>query len=132
RPEPKDPTHAGLVFLTKYRQSWFKADSAGPLIWEVRKLLNKLGINGRKGLGFYALRHTFRTVANESKDQPAVDFIMGHEIPHMSPGHREAIGGARLKAVADYVHAWLFGGKGSEHQAGPRPDQDTGHASDAP
>jgi integrase len=108
RPEPKDPAHAGLVFITKYRQSWFKTDSAGPLIWEMRKLLNKLAINGRTGLGFYTLRHTFRTVADESKDQPAVDFIMGHEVPHMSSVYRETISDARLRAVADHVRGWLF------------------------
>jgi integrase len=108
RPEPKDPAHAGLVFITKYRQSWFKTDSAGPLIWEMRKLLNKLGINGRKGLGFYTLRHTFRTVADQAKDQPAVDYIMGHEVPHMSAVYRETISDARLKAVSDHVRAWLF------------------------
>jgi integrase len=108
RPAPKDPAHAGLVFVTKYGQSWFKTDSAGPLIWEVRKLLNKLGINGRKGLGFYTLRHTFRTVADEARDQPAVDYAMGHEVPHMSSVYRETISDERLKAVTDHVHAWLF------------------------
>src|SRR5262245_30598705 len=40
--------------------------------------------NGHKGLGFYPLRHTFRTVADEAMDQPAADFIIGPEIPHMS------------------------------------------------
>jgi integrase len=108
RPEPKDPAHAGLVFITKYRQSWFKTESAGPLILEIRKLLNKLGINGRKGLGFYTLRHTFRTVADEAKDQPAADYIMGHEVPHMSSVYRETISDERLRAVADHVRAWLF------------------------
>jgi integrase len=109
RPEPKDAAHAGLVFITKYGQSWFKTDSVGPLVWETRKLLNKLGINSRKGLGFYTLRHTFRTVADESKDQPAVDYSMGHEVPHMSSIYRETISDERLKAVADHVRVWLFG-----------------------
>jgi integrase len=57
---------------------------------------------------FYTLRHTFRTVADEAKDQPAVDFIMGHEVPHMSSVYRETISDVRLKAVADHVRAWLF------------------------
>ena len=75
----------------------------------MRKLLDKLHINGRKGLGFYRLRHTFRTVADESKDQPAVDYIMGHEVPHMSSVYRETISDARLRAVAEHVRGWLFG-----------------------
>jgi integrase len=108
RPEPKDAADAGLCFVTKYGQSWSKTENSGPLHHEMKKLLHKLGINGRKGLGFYTLRHTFRTVADESKDQPAVDFIMGHESPHMSSVYRETISGGRLKAVTDYVRAWLF------------------------
>jgi hypothetical protein len=59
-------------------------------------------------VGFYTLRHTFRTVADEAKDQPAADFIMGHEVPHMSSVYSETISDARLRAVADHVHAWLF------------------------
>ena len=54
------------------------------------------------------MRHTFRTVADEAKDQPAADFIMGHETPHMSSVYRETISDARLKAVSDYVRVWVF------------------------
>jgi integrase len=72
----------------------------------MRKLLNKTGINGHRN--FYTLRHTFRTVADEAKDQPAADFIMGHEVPHMSSVYRETISDDRLRAVADHVRAWLF------------------------
>jgi integrase len=106
RPTPKHKEHAGLVFITKYGLSWSKEDSVGPLTWETRKLLNRLGINGHRN--FYTLRHTFRTVADESKDQPAVDFIMGHEVPHMSTVYRETISDARLRAVADCVRQWLL------------------------
>jgi integrase len=109
RPEPKDKAEAGLVFITKYGQRWAKDDRDNPVSKETSKLLKALGVNGRKGLGFYTLRHTFRTVADESKDQPAVDFVMGHEVPHMSAVYRETISDERLRAVADHVHAWLFG-----------------------
>jgi integrase len=107
RPVPKKDEHAGLVFITKYGLPWAKDTADQTLAKEFGKLLRALYINGRQGLGFYTLRHTFRTVANESKDQPAVDFIMGHEVPHMSAVHRETISDTRLKAVSDYVHAWL-------------------------
>jgi integrase len=109
RPEPKDPADAGLVFVTKYGLPWGKDTSDTPLSREMAKLLRALGINGRHRLNFYALRHTFRTVADEAKDQPAADFIMGHEVPHMSSVYRETISDARLKAVAEHVRAWLFG-----------------------
>jgi integrase len=109
RPEPKTPAAAGLVFVTRLGDSWHTNTTDGPLSRETGKLLKTLGINGRQGLGFYALRHTFRTVADEAKDQPAADYIMGHESSHMSSHYRERISDERLKAVADHVRGWLFG-----------------------
>jgi integrase len=110
RPEPKNPEHAGLVFITKKRESWFKSDStANPVSVMFGKLLRELNLNGRAGLGFYTLRHTFRTIADESKDQPAIDYIMGHARDDMASVYRERISDERLKAVTDYVRAWLFG-----------------------
>jgi integrase len=106
RPAPKREEGAGLVFLTKYGYGWNKDVNAGPVTQEMRKLLKKLGINGHRN--FYTLRHTFRTIADEIKDQPAVDFVMGHEVPHMSAVYRETISDARLRAVVDHVRDWLF------------------------
>jgi integrase len=117
RPQPKKAEHAGLVFITKYGQPWAKLSTDNTLAKEIGKLLRTLGINDRVGLGFYTLRHTFRTVADESKDQPAVDYCMGHEVPHMSSVYRETISDERLKAVSDHVRAWLFG---------PRPQDQAG------
>src|SRR5262249_41740565 len=108
RREPKTPELAGLVFLTAQGRCWCKDDQSSPICFKVGQLLRKLGINSRKGLGFYTLRHTFRTVADEAKDQPAADYIMGHEVPHMSSVYRETISDTRLKAVTDHVHNWLF------------------------
>jgi integrase len=95
------------VFVTKYGQGWSKIDNAGPITQEMRKLLNKLGINGHRN--FYTLRHVFRTVSDEARDQPAADFIMGHEVAHMSSVDRETISDERLKAVSEHVRRWLFG-----------------------
>jgi integrase len=103
RPEPKKEEHTGLVFVTKYGQPSAK-DSTGPTVSkEFGKLLGALHIDGRKGIGFFTPRHTFRKVADESKDQPAVDYIMVHEVPHMSTDYRETISDARLQAVTDHV-----------------------------
>src|SRR5262249_21185127 len=35
RPEPKDPAHAGLVFMTRRRVPWARAESTGVLSGEV-------------------------------------------------------------------------------------------------
>jgi integrase len=109
RPEPRKEEHTGLVFVTKFGLPWTKDTADQTLAKEFGKLLRALHINGRKGLGFYTLRHCFRTVADESKDQPAVDFIMGHEVQHMSAVYRETISDARLIAVSNHVHKWLLG-----------------------
>src|SRR5262249_35927760 len=68
RPAPKDPEHAGLAFITKYGLTWGKDTPDNPVAKEFAKLLRSAGISRRKGTGFYALRHTFRTVADEAKD----------------------------------------------------------------
>jgi integrase len=106
RPEPTKPEHATLVFLTGRRQPWARDDDPGIISKEMAKLLRSLGINGHRN--FYTLRHTFRTVADETKDQVAVDFVMGHEIPNMSAVYRETVSDDRLRAVSDHVRKWLF------------------------
>jgi integrase len=108
RPQPKDPAHAGLAFITKYGQPWAKDSSDQTLSKEFTKLMKAAGITGRKGLNFYGLRHTHRTTSDEARDPPAADHLMGHEVASMSAVYRETISEARLRAVTDYVHAWLF------------------------
>jgi integrase len=108
RPKPKDERDAGLVFITKYGLTWAKDTADQTLAKEFGKLLRAQHVNGRKGLGFYTFRHTFRTVADEAKDQPAVDFIMGHEDQRMAAVYRETISDKRLRAVAEYVRSWVF------------------------
>jgi integrase len=106
RPAPKNSEDAGLAFLTHCGLPWARDNDPGAVTKEFSKLLRALGINGHRN--FYTLRHTFRTVADGAKDQPAADYIMGHEVPHISSIYREAISDERLKAVADHVRAWLF------------------------
>jgi integrase len=108
RPVPHDGQHTTRVFVTKYGGSWAKLDKNNPVRWEFAKLLRRLGINRRKGLGFYTIRHTFRTVADRSKDQAACDLIMGHCRDDMASLYREGIDNDRLAAVAEHVRRWLF------------------------
>jgi integrase len=108
RATPKDASHAALVFITKQRGSWWKDSRDNPISKEMAKLLKELGIH-RKGLNFYALRHTFETIGGESRDQVAVDHIMGHVRDDMASVYRERIGDDRLQAVANQVKIWLMG-----------------------
>lgn len=122
RPEPKDAAHAGLAFITKYGAGWakdgevatgdngehvVKSRSANPISAEFRKLLVAQKLY-REGLGFYAIRHTFETIAGASRDQVAVDHIMGHARDDMASVYRERIDDDRLQAVVEHVRRWLF------------------------
>jgi len=104
----KDEADAGLVFLTRQGTSWVKDGYSSPVCFKFGKVLKSLGINGRKGLGFYTMRHVFRTVADEAKDQVAVDHIMGHARDDMASVYRERISDERLRAVTNTVRRWLF------------------------
>ena len=108
RPKPKNTADAGLVFITKYGLSWGKQTADNPISKETAKLLKSLGLH-RPGRNFYALRHTFETIGGDSRDQVAVDHIMGHARNDMAPVYRERISDDRLVAVTDHVHKWLFG-----------------------
>lgn len=110
RPLPKDPADADLVFLTKYGQRWAKETRDNPVSKEIAKLLVEVKLS-RPGLNFYALRHTFETIGGESRDQAAVDAIMGHapKSDDMSAVYRERMTDERLKAVSDHVRKWLMG-----------------------
>ncbi|MES2788791.1 MAG: hypothetical protein V4719_04150 [Planctomycetota bacterium] len=113
RPKAKTVGDEPLLFLTRTRQRWIKSHPNG--VWadsiavEIRKLLIKLKLH-RPGLGFYAARHVFETIGGESRDQVAVDAIMGHaaDSGDMSAAYRERISDERLKAVTDTIHHWLY------------------------
>jgi len=120
RPQPQDAQHLGLVFLTPeglplVRQK-VKTNADGAidgvanldrLSHEFIDLLEALGLK-RRGIGFYTLRHTFRTWADETRDQHAIHRIMGHTLPGMSGIYVEEIGLDRLRAVVNHVRLKLF------------------------
>lgn len=94
----------GLCFITKYGKPWAKAGNAHPISAEFKKLRNQLGIQQT----FYALRHTFETIAGNAKDQVAVDYVMGHVPTGMAAMYREEIPDERLKAVCEEVRQWYL------------------------
>lgn len=115
RPRPKAPADAGLAFVTKYGHRWARSrprpgKTAVPIdavTLEFDKLRRRLGLV-RRGLGFYALRHTFRTAVDDLADQRAIDYVMGHVPAHISAAYVERIADERLKAVSDHVRKWLW------------------------
>jgi integrase len=107
RSEPKGTAAKDCVFVTKYGSSWAGTPIHNPVSKEFRKLLDELKLH-RKGVGFYTLRHVFRTIADEARDQPAANGIMGHADESMAAVYRERISDERLRAVADHVRTWLF------------------------
>jgi integrase len=129
RPKPRHPEAEDKVFVTQRGLSWAKAREVtqvevgegedktvidkvvadNPVAKEMRKLLDSLGLK-RAGLSFYALRHTFETVGGGSRDQVAVNAIMGHApaTSDMSAVYREHIVASRLIAVTDHVRTWLL------------------------
>jgi len=115
--EPHDKAHADKVFITKYRTPWTpkgEHQRDNPISKETVKVLSRLKTH-RPGLGFYALRHTFETIAGEAGDQAAVNYIMGH-VPaanDMSAVYRERMTPRRLSRVVKHVRGWLFHSKSS-------------------
>ncbi|HUE72011.1 MAG TPA: tyrosine-type recombinase/integrase [Pirellulaceae bacterium] len=108
RKAPKNPEDAGLVFLTSAGESYVKHRSFDPIAKQFRDLVDRLGLH-RHGRAFYTLRHTHRTAADESRDQPACDYIMGHGRDDMASVYRERIDDARLEKVVEHVRKWAFG-----------------------
>lgn len=113
RRQHKDDADAGRLFLTMRGVAYVRARANGTNIdgvaQEFAKVLKRLKLHGSRR-AFYALRHTFETVAGATRDQIAVNAVMGHA-PHagdMSAVYRERIDDDRLRAVVDHVRTWLW------------------------
>jgi integrase len=112
------------VFLTKFGKPWVRVDEPGDrtkgknkavvkdsVATEFGKTALAAGLE-KDGRGFYALRHTFRTVADEVGDRRAVDLIMGHEDGSDIASHYvERISDERLAKVARYMRGWANVGR---------------------
>jgi len=119
RPVPNAVEDEGLLFITKYGRRFvrYRTSKTGNGSWidgvakGFDRLLRAIGAK-QPGIGFYVLRHVFRTVADEVHDRAAIDRIMGHEDSRdMATHYVERIDDDRLKVVTDHVRNWLFGKK---------------------
>jgi integrase len=107
RPAPKDPADFQAVFITVRGNRWNKGTDNRAISHECRKLLDRLGIRGRRN--FYDLRHVVQTIGEEvSRDLVAVKAIMGHAVGDISSEYRERVSDDRLREVVDKIHDWLF------------------------
>lgn len=102
RYKPKD-AKATNFFVRPDGSTW--EESERPITKQFSQAALRAGL---RSAGFYWLRHTFETIAGGSKDQVAVNFIMGHSDQSMAANYRQEIAPARLQAVVDHVRVWLF------------------------
>lgn len=99
-----------LVFLTRKGRPYIE-DHRSPTGTLLHKddvstrfnvLCRRCGLT-QKGRGFYSLRRTFRTIADELADERAADLIMGHDAGDMGGVYVQRILDERLRAVAEHV-----------------------------
>lgn len=115
RPIAKNDADDPLCFLTSHGLPiWWQASKPNGEVYlcdnvnkAFSKLVTKCGVD-RSQRGFYSLRRTFETVAGATKDQVAVDYIMGHADASMAAVYRQGIEDQRLIDVGQHVHAWLY------------------------
>jgi integrase len=138
RPELRQEEAVRLVFVNSRGLPWVRTTGKSrtdTVSAQFTELLKALGLH-RDGLGFYTLRHVFRTVADAARDPVAIDLIMGHTDPSMGGHYRERVEDGRLRAVAEHVRQWLFSGPpaggGAPPDDGPagEPDSPTPESSD--
>jgi integrase len=105
---PRIHDAADLVFVTVRGRPWLVRGIANPISVAARHHMKAAGVHNA-GIGFYTLRHVFRTVADGAKDQVAANAIMGHADASMAGAYRERIEDDRLRAVVSHVRQWLYG-----------------------
>ena len=80
RPRPARAVDADAAFLTGSGHAFISTTAKCHKDQVTIQFAGLLAAHGmaRPGLSFYALRHTFRTVADAARDPVAIDLIMGH------------------------------------------------------
>lgn len=118
RPKAKRAEDANCVFINRGGRRMVQSTETSHTDYVTTafcSLLRSMKINGRKGLGFYSLRHTFATIGLQTGDRDAVKAIMGHASHDMLSIYDETgPNDERLQSVVRCVHQWLFGDGGAK------------------
>jgi integrase len=105
---PDDP----LVFRTRHGKVWVRTERGrkGKVVTKdavadrFGKMMDEAKID-MPGVGFYALRHTFATHANEVRDADARRHVMGRRLPDLDDVYIEHLFLPRLKILTDHVRS---------------------------
>ena len=97
-----------LLFINSRQRSWSRKERTGFSFTCLSHYFQKLLPVKRSGVGFYSLRRTFATVAEEARDIPAVGVVMGHVDRSMQGVYRQYISDERVFKVCEHVRNWLF------------------------
>lgn len=101
--EARPDTDSPLLFIGRRGQDYIGNNRGYRVHQEAARVFKNAGIEGRT---FYDLRRTFQTVAEGARDLSAVQAVMGHAAG--SGDYRQGVDDDRLRAVCEYVRAWLW------------------------
>jgi integrase len=107
RREPDNSDDRELLFIGKRGQNYIGSHKGYRVTAEFNRVAKWAGVERRT---FYDLRRTFETIGGESRDQVAVDHIMGHAPPgnDMAAIYRQRVDDQRLLDVVNHVRRWLY------------------------
>jgi integrase len=100
------------LFLTRFEGPWVHGRTDA-IQKQFSKLMQAHGIAPDiRHAGFYALRHCFSTIGNQTGDRDAVKSITGHKDKDMLARYVHGLPPMKRRlAVVNHVRRWLFGGK---------------------
>ena len=103
--------NADILFATKHRTLWYREDEAGTHDAISKAFRRACSLADVDGFGYYDLRRTFQTIAEETGDFVAVRFVMGHApaTNDMGSVYRQEVSDERIQRVCSHVRGWLFG-----------------------
>lgn len=107
RPDAAREEHECRIFLTNKGYLWVTPSSSTHFRKSFSQTMRAAKCEVRQR-GFYALRHTFRTVAEQIGDMNAARIVMGHALTGMEEFYVHEFSRERIQKVCMHVREWLF------------------------